>query len=104
MASSNLLIQMDRDEFWKKLREVVDELMVHHDKRVSFQALKSRLTPKLLKVTEVCLIFRITKPTLYSWMRQGHVDSVKVGARRLFRFEQYLLHLLFVLEACHQTL
>ena len=38
----------------------------------------------LLKATEVCQIFQVSKPTLYEWMKQDKLKSFKIKSRRYF--------------------
>lgn len=38
----------------------------------------------LLKASEVCLIFQVSKPTLYCWMKEDKLKSFKIRSRRYF--------------------
>ncbi|MGH2648478.1 MAG: helix-turn-helix domain-containing protein [Ginsengibacter sp.] len=38
----------------------------------------------LLKVSDVCEIFQVSKPTLYEWLKQNKLKSFKVNSRRYF--------------------
>lgn len=38
----------------------------------------------LLKVKQVCEIFQVSKPTVYDWLKQGKIQSVKIQSRRYF--------------------
>ena len=35
----------------------------------------------LLKITALCEIFQVTKPTLYEWVKQGKLKSTKIQSR-----------------------
>jgi len=39
----------------------------------------------LYKIKEVCLLFSITKPTVYDWIRTGKLHPVKINSRVYFR-------------------
>lgn len=40
-----------------------------------------------MKTSEVCALFKISKPTLYEWVNQGRLPSVKIESRRYFKKE-----------------
>lgn len=41
----------------------------------------------LLKAAEICEIFHISKPTIYDWLKQGKIKSVKIQSRRYFHWK-----------------
>jgi excisionase family DNA binding protein len=42
---------------------------------------------KLLKTKEVCELFQVSKPTIYEWLKQGKLKSIKIGSRRYFLWQ-----------------
>jgi excisionase family DNA binding protein len=38
-----------------------------------------------LNYSEVALIFRVDRSTIYRWVREGHLPSIKVGRRSFIR-------------------
>jgi excisionase family DNA binding protein len=86
MADMYILFPMEPKEFWKQLRIIVDEVIIQHDRKSPLYS-NDKLQPRLLKAKEVCTLFKISKPTLYEWMNQGKLPSLKIGSRRFFRSE-----------------
>ena len=76
----------DTPAFWNRLKENVREVMGEMAP-VPPQPIQDKDT-QLLKVKEVCALFAISRPTLYQWMHNGQLPSIKVGARRYFKREQ----------------
>ena len=73
----------DTPAFWNRLKENVREVMGEMA-LVPLQPNLEEVAP-LLKVKEVCALFAISRPTLYQWMHNGQLPSIKVGARRYFK-------------------
>ena len=42
---------------------------------------------KLVKVKDVCELFHVSKPTIYEWLRQGKLKSIRIESRRYFLWE-----------------
>ena len=42
---------------------------------------------KLLKAKEVCELFQVSKPTIYEWLKQGKLKSIKIESRRYFLWQ-----------------
>jgi excisionase family DNA binding protein len=84
MAEVQMLFPMEPKEFWQKLKLIVEQVVIEHKDNTSLSQTKDR---PLLKPNEVCNIFKISKPTLYEWMSQGKLPSVKIKSRRFFRRE-----------------
>ena len=40
---------------------------------------------KLLSSEEICKILKISRVTLYRWIKDGKVESIKIGKRHLFK-------------------
>ena len=84
MESVQLLIPIEPKEFWLQLRAIVEEVvsskgLIHHAHH--------REERPLLKAKEVCEIFQISKPTIYEWLKQGKLISVKIQSRRFFHWK-----------------
>ncbi|NCI52010.1 helix-turn-helix domain-containing protein [Sediminibacterium roseum] len=87
MQETPMLFPVAPSEFWKQIKVVVSEVV---DAKL---ATMQNGTPQscidmpektLLKATEVCEIFRVSKPTLYAWIRQDKLRSFKIRSRRYF--------------------
>jgi excisionase family DNA binding protein len=87
MQETPMLFPVAPSEFWKQIKVVIAEVV---DARLATMHVESPLSNNympektLLKATEVCEIFRVSKPTLYAWIRQNKLKSFKVRSRRYF--------------------
>ncbi len=88
MGDVQMLFPMEPKEFWQKLKAIVEQVVIEHNNSVPIlNAIDRNGQRPLLKVSEVCAIFKVTKPTLYEWMKQGRLASVKIQTRRYFKWE-----------------
>ncbi|HMG67717.1 MAG TPA: helix-turn-helix domain-containing protein, partial [Chitinophagaceae bacterium] len=88
MGEVQMLFPIEPKEFWQKLKAIVEQVVIEHKNTVPLlQAFDKNGQRPLLKVYEVCAMFKISKPTLYDWMAQGKLPSVKIESRRFFRWE-----------------
>jgi excisionase family DNA binding protein len=83
MEQGQVLIPVETEIFWNKLRSIIVEVLDERDVRRRKQ---HEETPQLLKIKEVCELFQITKPTIYDWIRKGQLQSVKIESRRFFLY------------------
>lgn len=79
-----MLVPMEPQAFWKQLKAIVEEVVVESKRDAPVDKHTER---PLLKAKEVCEIFHVTKPTLYDWLKQGKLKSVKIQSRRYFHWE-----------------
>ena len=86
MENVQMLLQMEPEAFWRQLRNVVEEVI--KEKETTTSSLTTKYSKDaLLKATQVCEIFKVSKPTLYAWLNQGKLKSVKIRSRRYFLWE-----------------
>jgi predicted DNA-binding transcriptional regulator AlpA len=85
MENVQMLLQIEPEAFWRQLRNVVKEVIQEKDASSFSPPRNSK--EGLLKATQVCEIFKVSKPTLYSWLNQGKIKSVKIQSRRYFLWE-----------------
>jgi predicted DNA-binding transcriptional regulator AlpA len=80
-----MLFPMAPGEFWKQIKSTIEEV-VNEKINHSFQPPPTDHLPEkaLLKMSDVCVIFQISKPTLYDWLKQDKLRSFKVKSRRYF--------------------
>ncbi len=76
MQETPMLFPMAPAEFWKQIRSTIEEV-VNEKINQSFQSPPTDHLPEkaLLKASDVCAVFQVSKPTLYDWLRQ---DKLKV--------------------------
>jgi excisionase family DNA binding protein len=73
------------EEFWDKMTKVVEKVVETKLATQSHPTTTDHLPDKaLLKASEVCQIFQVSKPTLYGWMKENRLKSFKVRSRRYF--------------------
>lgn len=85
MQETPMLFPMAPGEFWKQIRTTIEEVVNEKLSQQVIQNPASHLPQKtLLKVSEVCEIFRVSKPTLYEWLKQKKLKSFKIKSRRYF--------------------
>lgn len=79
-----MMVPMTQAEFWDKMKSVVENVV--EAKLTTAPSSNSTLIPEkaLLKASEVCTIFQISKPTLYEWLKQNKIASFKIQSRRYF--------------------
>ncbi len=70
---TNLEIQDLEDLIRNCIREELNEITSNYEKE------------DLLKSNEVCEYLRISKVTLYKWMRQGKITGYYLGSRLFFK-------------------
>ena len=64
-----MLFPIASAEFWKQIRTTIEEV-VNEKLNQQIASPSVSLLPErpLLKVSEVCAIFQVSKPTLYDWL------------------------------------
>lgn len=83
-----MMFPYSQEEFWDKMTKVVEKVVEAKLSTTAAQIPKTLLPEKaLLKATEVCAIFQVSKPTLYEWLKQNKIASFKIRSRRYFSRE-----------------
>ena len=82
-----ILLPYEPDEFWLKIRAIIKEEVANADKEQlnhnSYETPGLEYKP-LYKITEVCSIFRVSRPTIYDWIKHGKLKPYKVRSRLYF--------------------
>lgn len=83
MTEFPMMVPMTQTEFWDKMKSVVEKVV---EAKLTTTPIPATLIPEkaLLKASEVCTIFQISKPTLYEWLKQNKIASFKIQSRRYF--------------------
>jgi excisionase family DNA binding protein len=83
-----ILIPFEPEEFWSQIRLIIREEVERNKKE---QPLENGIleTPglnekPLFKIEEVCSLFKVTKPTIYDWIKHGKLKRVKIRSRVYF--------------------
>lgn len=85
MENVQILVPMEPKEFWRQLKTIVEQVVMESRKEAPIT--NNHSERPLLKATEVCEIFHISKPTIYEWLKQGKIKSVKIQSRRYFHWK-----------------
>ena len=80
MENVQMLLPIEPQAFWQQMKEIVEQVI----NESKLQTASKHTERPLLKVKEVCEIFHVSKPTLYDWLKQGKIKSVKIQSRRYF--------------------
>lgn len=84
MQETPMLFPMAPAEFWKQIKSTVEEAVKANSHQTA-QPTHDHLPEKaLLKLSDVCAVFQVSKPTLYDWLRQNKIKSFKIKSRRYF--------------------
>jgi excisionase family DNA binding protein len=83
-----ILIPLEQDAFWKQVRTIIREEIEKADfKTVNGPAVfhTEGLTEKpLFKISEVCKLFAVSRPTIYDWIKHGKLRPFKIRSRVYF--------------------
>ena len=79
-----ILVPITPEDFWAKMRVIVREEMNRKlPDQISIET--PGLTEKpLYKIQEVCSLFKVSKPTIYDWIKLGKLKRVKIRSRVYF--------------------
>jgi excisionase family DNA binding protein len=87
-TSVPILIPFEPEEFWSQIRVIIREEVSRNQRELPAQIPIMEtpgLTEKpLYKIQEICSIFKITKPTIYDWIKHGKLKRVKIRSRVYF--------------------
>ncbi len=85
MQETPMLFPITPTEFCKQIRTTIDEVVTEKlSRQLSLHANPHLPEKALLKATDVCKIFQVSRPTLYEWMKQKKLKSFKIKSRRYF--------------------
>jgi len=91
MEKSNsvpILFPYDPEEFWSKIRIIIkEEINRSANTTVLTNSIMETtgLTQKpLYKISEICTLFNISRPTIYGWVKHGKLRKVKIRSRVYF--------------------
>lgn len=90
MKSGNtpMLFPYDPVEYWQNIRQIIREEVSKMEKEKpdpgSLLQTPGLTYKPLLKISELCTLFQVTKPTIYGWIKIGKIKPVKVRSRVYF--------------------
>jgi excisionase family DNA binding protein len=87
-TSVPILIPFEPEEFWAQIRSIIREEVANHktdkDSQIPIMETPGLTEKPLYKIQEICSIFRVTKPTIYDWIKHGKLKRVKIRSRVYF--------------------
>jgi len=85
MNETPMLFPIAPSEFWKQIKIIIEDVIAEKLSQQKISQPNSHLPEKaLLKASDVCEIFQVSKPTLYEWLKQKKLKSFKIKSRRYF--------------------
>jgi len=85
MNETPMLFPIAPSEFWKQIKIIIEDAIAEKLSQQKISPTNSHLPEKaLLKASDVCEIFQVSKPTLYEWLKQKKLKSFKIKSRRYF--------------------
>lgn len=92
-VSVPILIPFKPEEFWTQIRLIIREEVTRNQKEQPLMTTIMEtpgLTEKpLYKIQEICSLFKVTKPTIYDWIKHGKLKRVKIRSRVYFPGQRY---------------
>lgn len=87
-----MLIFIEEEKFWEKMRLVIREEIQHIEKQkadVNKPVLApTALTSKpLLKLSELCKLLKVSRTTIYEWIKKGTLKQYKIRSRVYFLWD-----------------
>lgn len=83
-----ILIPFEPEEFWNQIRLIIREEVTRNQKdnnsQVSVMQTPGLTEKPLFKIEEICSLFKVTKPTIYDWIKHGKLRRVKIRSRVYF--------------------
>ena len=87
ITTAPILFPYDPERFWNHIRQVIREEITTVEKKtikpISYETAGMTYKP-LYKISELCNIFQVTKPTIYEWIKYGKLKPFKVRSRVYF--------------------
>ena len=85
MQETPMLFPMAPAEFWKQIKATVEEVVKANINQTSFQPPTDHLPEKaLLKLSDVCAVFQVSKPTLYDWLSKTKSKALRSNRDDIF--------------------
>ncbi len=82
-----MLFPYEPEQFWEHLRLIIREEIIRTEKEkpasTTYQTSGLNYKP-LFKITEVCDLFQVTRPTVYDWIKHGKLRPYKIRSRVYF--------------------
>jgi excisionase family DNA binding protein len=85
-----MLFPYEPEKFWQQLQKIVSEEISKISRKntegLTFDTPGMTYKP-LYKIDEVCTIFKVTRPTIYDWIKHGKLKPYKIRSRVYFLWD-----------------
>jgi excisionase family DNA binding protein len=85
-----ILFPYEPEQFWQSMRQIIREEVSNGEKQKPgthvYETPGLNYKP-LYKITEVCTLFHVTKPTIYDWVKHGKLKPLKIRSRVFFLWQ-----------------
>jgi excisionase family DNA binding protein len=89
-VTTPILFPFEPEQFWQSIRQIIREEVnnIERQKPIAPSFETTGLTYKpLYKIAEVCALFRVSKPTVYDWVKHGKLKPYKIRSRVYFLWQ-----------------
>ena len=87
---TSMLFPLDPELFLQYIRQIIREEINNAEKQKpnspSFETPGMTHKP-LYKISDVCALFHVTKPTIYDWVKHGELKPFKIRSRVFFLWQ-----------------
>src|SRR5579875_3576719 len=87
IQSTPILLPYNPEDFWQNIRTIMREevtrLENNESRSAEFQTSGLKYKP-LYKMSEVCKLLQVTRPTIYDWIKKGKLVPYKIQSRVYF--------------------
>jgi excisionase family DNA binding protein len=88
-STTPMLFPYEPDKFWQMMEQMIREEVGKVTTKLSKNQFHTYETPglaykPLYKMQEVCSLFKVTKPTIYDWIKHGKLKPHKIRSRVYF--------------------
>ncbi|WP_018615682.1 helix-turn-helix domain-containing protein [Segetibacter koreensis] len=89
-TTTPILFPYSQEEFWEHIRSIIREEISKIKKEKPSTPVSD--TPgltyyPLFKIADVCNVFRVTRPTIYEWIKDGKLKPYKIRRRVYFLWQ-----------------
>ncbi|MGI8582349.1 MAG: helix-turn-helix domain-containing protein [Chitinophagaceae bacterium] len=88
-STTPMLFPYEPDKFWQMMQQMIREEVGKAIAKLLITQNNTHETPgltykPLYKMNEICSLFKVTKPTIYDWIKHGKLKPHKIRSRVYF--------------------
>ena len=94
--NANLKLELDKEILRELFVEVIDAKEQNKKNQDSFLQNKqnsSSQLPELLSINDLCKIFKVSRVTINTWMKDGRLPYSKMSRRVYFKYDDVMMSL-----------